>query len=101
MAGPRCRMRGEGRKKRSSHASEFKPATEVLGGFFPETGGRTVSVAGARVAVVRFLFRLPNRKLAGVGQSGLHPEAGQNPAIDDVPGGEDAEQAEQIHGISP
>lgn len=51
--------------------------------------------------VVLFLVWLPDRKAATVRESGLNAHFGQYPLVEDVPDGEDAENAEYFHKLPP
>lgn len=48
------------------------------------------------------LFLLPHGEFAGTGESGVNPEARQNPAVENIPGGKYANQRQQrFHNHSP
>ena len=46
------------------------------------------------------LFFLPHGEVAGAGESGLDPQARQYPAVENVPGGHDADESQDgFHGF--
>jgi hypothetical protein len=66
------------------------------------TGDRKARGAGLILLLLLFGgFGLPHGEAAAVGQSGLHAEARQNPAVENVPPGQDAEQDEEfLHEVT-
>jgi hypothetical protein len=49
--------------------------------------------------IVFFVVALPHGKLAAVGQSGLHSQAGENPTIENEPDEHNAKQKKQVHDV--